>query len=134
MIHLNLTPTLTSSGCWFFSTWCISGWFDHLHWECNIRYLQAQNIKKTFILGVRTRDILDSILHERKQADKRPIGRLTNIRSDYWVFGYVDQQLPVGMFLLTSSQTVHTLQEGAIVSILSVGEPAGQQETTWQRT
>lgn len=101
-----------------------------MHWECNIRYLQAQNIKKTFILGVRTRDILDSILHERKQADKRPIGRLTNIRSDYWVFGYVDQQLPVGMFLLTSSQTVHTLQEGAIVSILSVGEPAGQQETT----
>lgn len=101
-----------------------------MHWECSIRYLQTQSIKKLFILRVRRRDILDSILDERKQADKRPIGRLTNIRSDYWVFGCVDQQLPVGMFLLTSSQTVHTLQEGAIVSIFSVGEPSGQQETT----
>lgn len=61
---------------------------------------------------------------ERKEK-KQKQSELTNIRSHNFTILSLHQQLPIRTLSRILSQTIHTLQGGAIVTVLCVSEPEG---------
>lgn len=108
-------PTSMCISCWIFTTLCISEWFFPWGWGCNTRYLQT---------GCMSCILIWYTIELQERLTWHFQSRLTNVRSCDFAVGTLDQKLPVCVFLITSSQSVHTLQVWAVVHILCVGKPA----------
>lgn len=66
----------------------------------------------------------------RRAQLKKKQSELTNIRSHNFTILSLHQQLPIRTLSRILSQTIHTLQGGAIVTVLCVSEPEGSNTGT----